>query len=365
MIVAFTGGGTGGHIYPGLAIASCLKKLIPSCRVFWIGSSKGMDRAIVEEAGLEFYGIPTGKLRRYFSLQNIADFFKVAAGFFAARKIIKKEKPALLFSKGGFVSVPPAAAAASLKIPVFAHESDLSPGLAARINLRFVEKQFIPYEESRAYYSPGVQTKLEVSGNPVRLEFLQADSSLGRAFLDIKEGEPILLVLGGSSGSMEINRLIQESLPELVPYYTVVHQCGNNEGKFPASQEKYKPYAYFRDELPHIIAAADLIVCRGGAGTIWECAALHKPMVIIPLRGSGTRGDQVENARVFEKAGAAINFCDDPAEKVMSRRLSALVSELAVDEEKKMAMAASRIGGTSATEHITKILVGKVEKSEE
>ena len=136
-IYAFTGGGTGGHIYPGLAIASCLKEIIPSCRIFWIGSNKGMDRAIVEEAGMEFFGIPTGKLRRYFSFQNLLDIVNIIAGFFAARKILRKEKPLLLFSKGGFVSVPPSVAAASLKIPVFAHESDLSPGLAARINLKF------------------------------------------------------------------------------------------------------------------------------------------------------------------------------------------------------------------------------------
>src|SRR5215469_15502574 len=146
--IAITGGGTGGHIYPGLAVAQELSRLLSGefaagsldnkYSLFWIGSSSGMDRSIVEEAGIEFFGIPSGKLRRYFSIKNAVDFFKVAAGFFAARKILKKEKPRLLFSKGGFVSVPPCAAAASFGIPVFTHESDFSPGLATRINIRFV-----------------------------------------------------------------------------------------------------------------------------------------------------------------------------------------------------------------------------------
>ena len=136
--IAFTGGGSGGHIYPGLAVASWLAKSF-SCRIFWIGSNTGMDRAIVEGAGLEFMGIPTGKLRRYFSFKNFLDLFRIVAGFFSARSILKREKPALLFSKGGFVSVPPCGAAKSLGIPVFTHESDYSPGLATKINSRFAE----------------------------------------------------------------------------------------------------------------------------------------------------------------------------------------------------------------------------------
>jgi UDP-N-acetylglucosamine--N-acetylmuramyl-(pentapeptide) pyrophosphoryl-undecaprenol N-acetylglucosamine transferase len=369
IVIAFTGGGTGGHIYPGLAVAQCLKNLLP-CRIFWIGSSQGMDRRIVEEAGIEFFGIPSGKLRRYFSLRNFFDIFKVMAGFFAARKILKKEKPLLLFSKGGFVSVPPSAAASLLKIPVFSHESDLTPGLATRINLRFSEKLFIPYKESVAFFPVAVQSKLDVSGNPVRQEFLSADGSKGRAFINVKEGEPILLVLGGSSGSLEINRLIKECLPQLTRYYTVVHQCGSNEGEMPTAQEKYKPYAYFKDEIPHLISAAELIICRGGAGTIWECAALKKPMIIIPLRASGTsRGDQVENARIFEKAGAAVNFYNDSelgenvnlSESVMAEKLAGLVSDLAVDIEKRKAMTASAMGGTNAAEYIAQAVAKRVE----
>jgi UDP-N-acetylglucosamine--N-acetylmuramyl-(pentapeptide) pyrophosphoryl-undecaprenol N-acetylglucosamine transferase len=150
--IAFTGGGTGGHIYPGLAVASYLKKILPY-RIFWIGSGNGMDRAIIEGSGIEFFGIPSGKLRRYFSMRNFFDAFKIVAGFFAARKILKREGADLLFSKGGFVSVPPCAAASSMKIPVLTHESDFSPGLATRLNTRFAEKVFVPYKESAAFFT--------------------------------------------------------------------------------------------------------------------------------------------------------------------------------------------------------------------
>ena len=344
--IAFTGGGTGGHIYPGLAVASRLKEL-SSLRVFWIGCEKGMDRAIVEKAGLEFFGIPSGKLRRYFSPRNFSDIFRVGAGFFAARRVLKKEKPALLFSKGGFVSVPPCAAAASLGIPVFTHESDYSPGLATRVNSRFSQKIFIPYRESAAFFSDKAKGKISVSGNPIRPEFALADPAKGRAFLGLERNERILLVLGGSLGSREINRLVRAALPELTRHYTVVHQTGESDTAAPLNgengdiklSERYKPYAYFGDEIPHVIAAAELVLCRSGAGTIWEVKSLRKPMVLIPLRGSGTRGDQVENARLFQETGAAICFTGNDDEELSAEKLSRLIASLAEDPARRKSMA--------------------------
>ena len=366
--IAFAGGGTGGHIYPGLAIASWLKKVL-SCRVFWIGSDRGIDRSIVEKAGLEFFGIPSGKLRRYFSLQNVSDFFKVGAGFFAARRILKREKPALLFSKGGFVSVPPSAAAAFLGMPVFTHESDYSPGLATRLNSRFAEKIFIPYRESETFFSGRAGERICVSGNPIRPEFAEADPAKGRAFLGLGDDERMLLVLGGSLGSREINDLVGEALPELTRHYTVVHQTG--EAKDPDSAkrfaecERYKPCAYFGDEIPHVIASAELVLCRSGAGTIWECASLHKPMVLIPFRGSATRGDQVENARLFQEAGAAICFTDNSPEKPSEAKLSPgnlsrLIASLAEDPERRKSMSEAKIAGTNAAAFIAEEIVRRV-----
>jgi UDP-N-acetylglucosamine--N-acetylmuramyl-(pentapeptide) pyrophosphoryl-undecaprenol N-acetylglucosamine transferase len=345
--IAFTGGGTGGHIYPGLAVASYLKNIIPH-KIFWIGSGNGMDRAIVEGAGIEFFGIPSGKLRRYFSFRNFFDAFKIAAGFFAAGKILKREGASLLFSKGGFVSVPPCAAAGLMKIRVFTHESDFSPGLATRLNTRFAERVFVPYKESAAFFSGKAAEKIRVSGNPVRASFAAADPAKGRAFLGLGTGERVLLVLGGSLGSREINGMVRACLNRLTDFFTVVHQTGeDNFEAAPGQNERYKPYAYFRDEIPHVIAAAELVLCRSGAGTIWECKYLKKPMVLIPFRGSGTRGDQVENARLFEKAGAAVCFIPENEESACAEKLSALIASLAQSPEKLKSMAEAKIGGSS------------------
>jgi UDP-N-acetylglucosamine--N-acetylmuramyl-(pentapeptide) pyrophosphoryl-undecaprenol N-acetylglucosamine transferase len=339
--IAFTGGGTGGHIYPGLAVASRIKERFP-CRIFWVGSDAGMDRAIVEEAGLEFFGVPAGRLRRYFSLKTVPDFFRVLAGFFAARRVLREGKPLLLFSKGGFVSVPPCAAAASLGIPVFTHESDFSPGLATRINARFAARGrgriFTACEDTAAFFPPPLRGRVTVSGNPVRPVFRGADAGKGRAFLGVPPGERILLVLGGSQGARELNGLVAAALPELTKYYTVVHQTGpKNRWDLPPAG-KYRPYPYIGAEMPQVLAAAELVLGRSGAGTVWECAVAGKPMVLIPLRGSGTRGDQVENAGYFERRGAALALSGG---EIDGRRLGEAVARLALDGEKRRAMAAA------------------------
>ena len=361
--IAFTGGGTGGHIYPGLAVVSYLKKIVPH-RIFWIGSGNGMDRAIVEGAGVEFFGIPSGKLRRYFSLRNFLDIFKIAAGFFAARKILKREGASFLFSKGGFVSVPPCAAAHFMKIPVFTHESDFSPGIATRLNTRFAERVFIPYKESAAFFSGGAAKKIRVSGNPVRVEFAAADSAKGRAFLGLGNSERILLVLGGSLGSREINDLVRACLKRLTEFFTVVHQTGENNivniEDAQKENERYKPYAYFKDEIPHVIAASDLVLCRSGAGTIWECKFLKKPMALIPFRGSGTRGDQVENARLFEEAGAAVCFIPDSSGSDSAKKLSELIVSLAQNPEKLKSMAEAKIGGGASEGNAADFIAGEI-----
>jgi UDP-N-acetylglucosamine--N-acetylmuramyl-(pentapeptide) pyrophosphoryl-undecaprenol N-acetylglucosamine transferase len=307
LCVAFTGGGTGGHIYPGLAVASCLKEKA-ECRLFWIGSDTGMDRSIVEAAGLEFFGIPSGKFRRNFSLKNCSDLFRVMGGFVAARKILKRERPALLFSKGGFVSVPPCAAAASLGITVITHESDYSPGLATRLNACFASKGsgriITAYRETAGQFPAKYRSRITALGNPVRKEFRFGDAVKGRGFAGFDGDKKMLFVLGGSQGALEINRLVKETLPVLTRYYNVVHQTGTSGEALPQSAG-YKSVPYINEEMPAVLAAADLVLGRSGAGTVWECAAAGKPMILVPLAGAGTRGDQVENARFFEKAGAA------------------------------------------------------------
>ncbi|MDR2758455.1 MAG: undecaprenyldiphospho-muramoylpentapeptide beta-N-acetylglucosaminyltransferase [Spirochaetaceae bacterium] len=358
--IAFTGGGSGGHIYPGLAVAGCLQRQGP-CRIFWIGSSGGIDRSIVEQGGIEFFGIPSGKFRRYFSFRNFLDVFKVLAGFFAARKILKREKPDLLFSKGGFVSVPPCLAAASLGIPLCTHESDLSPGLATRINTRFAQRIFTAYENTAAFLSRKYKDRIRLTGNPIRPEFSKADAARGRAFLGINEGERILLVLGGSQGAREINDLVRSCLAELTGPYVVVHQTGQRTSWDLAPSERYRPYPYFTEEMPQILAASELVLGRSGAGTIWECAALGRPMVLIPLSGSGTRGDQVENARFFEKAGAAAVLSGG---EVSPKALVETVLSIAGDEEKRAAMvrASAKIGAQDGAASIVREMISLLEE---
>lgn len=326
-LICFTGGGTAGHIYPGLAVADELKTLAASnnkeLKIYWIGCSKGMDKNIVEKAlgpdrkptADKFYGIPSGKLRRYLSLKNLTDLFRIAGGFFSAFHILRKVKPALLFSKGGFVSVPPCLAAHLLGIPVYTHECDFTLGLANRLNFKSADYMFVSYEETKNKLPSTDQKRVIVTGNPVRPVFYKTEAKRGLAFLGLGEKEnrkPLLLVLGGSSGARQVNQLVFDNIDFLCQNFIVVHQTGllnadDNRSaelakKYP---EEYKPYNFIYEQMPDVLSAADLILSRAGANSIWEAAVLLKPMILVPLCGSGTRGDQVDNAEFFKSRGAA------------------------------------------------------------
>ena len=326
-LVFFTGGGTAGHIYPGLAVADELKALAASnnkeLKICWIGCSKGMDRNIVEKAcgpdgkptADKFYGIPSGKLRRYLSLKNLTDLFRIAGGFFAAYQILRKAKPAVLFSKGGFVSVPPCLAAHLLHIPVYTHECDFTLGLANRLNFKSADCMFVSYEETKNRLPAADQNRVIVTGNPVRPVFYKTNAKRGLEFLGINEqtkNKPILLVLGGSSGARQVNELVFENIDFLCENFIVVHQTGllNADDNRSASlaekyPQNYKPYNFIYEQMPDVVASSDVILSRAGANSIWEAAVLLKPMVLVPLCGSGTRGDQVDNAEFFRSRGAA------------------------------------------------------------
>lgn len=379
-VAAFTGGGTGGHIYPGLAVADLLRKKFAGreepLRIVWLGSRGKMDREIVQSARSDspandslaknatrneknpensiglidvFYGIPSGKLRRYFSIKNFFDIFKIGFGFFAAFFILLKERPAFLFSKGGFVSVPPCLAARILGIKVYTHECDFTPGLATRINSRFAHEIFLSYDETKKYFSSAAQKKLVVTGNPVREVFYNANPDIGRKFVfgnansgteNFSEGrgaeKPVLLVTGGSLGAAQINSLVLENLDWLCENFIVVHQTGKkNASSEEGASEKngYHPFAFIYEEMPHVFALADVVLSRSGANSIWEAAVLAKPMVLLPLEGEGTRGDQVDNAEFFSKRGAAIVIRKAEASSQKFRDALSLVLKKNVREE--------------------------------
>ncbi|GHV84070.1 UDP-N-acetylglucosamine--N-acetylmuramyl-(pentapeptide) pyrophosphoryl-undecaprenol N-acetylglucosamine transferase [Spirochaetia bacterium] len=352
ILIAFTGGGTGGHIYPGISIITELQKQI-SCRIIWIGSKKGVDKNIVEKAGIEFFGISTGKLRRYFSFENFIDIFKFFFGIIKARKILKKQSPVLLFSKGGFVSVPSVIAAKSLKIPVWTHESDFTPGLATKINSYFANKICVSYENTYKFFGYNKKGNIIYTGNPIRSGFYSADAEKGLEFLGVSKEDKILLILGGSQGAKEINELIVDCIDELTKHFFVVHQTGEQTGTT-ASSRRYKRITYIGDEMPDVLAAASLVIGRSGAGTIWECAASACPMILIPLCGSGTRGDQVENAHFFEEKGAAITLIH-PDKNILLQTVFMLTQ----DEKKlqNMANTAKMIGAVRGADIVIKNMI--------
>lgn len=335
--IVFAGGGTGGHIFPGLAVVDELLKIPGERRIVWIGSSTGMDRSIVERHGVAFRGISTGKLRRYFSWKNFTDLFRIAGGFFSSLRILVELKPSLVFSKGGFVSVPPCLAARLLGIPVITHECDFSPGLATRINSRVATDILVSYEETAASFPERARSRVTVTGNPVRPVFYSASAAKGRDFLGCSGNSlPILLVLGGSLGARQVNDMVTGSLEALCADFIVVHQTGNQNSVRDASgdtalvRERYKPHTFIRDEMADVLASATLVIARSGANTVWECAAAGKPMILVPLEKGSSRGDQVENARYFVSHGAAIMLTGSEA---TSEKLAQTVAGLIAHEK--------------------------------
>ena len=328
-LVAMTGGGTAGHVFPGIAIAEQL-----DCKVLWIGSSTGVEGKIVRAAGIEFHGIPAGKLRRYVSLRNLTDIARVIGGVFASLRILRRERPALLFSKGGFVSVPPVVAARLCGIPSFTHESDFDPGLATRINLRFAEKVFVSFPDTVEFFPPRYRGKVVVSGNPVRSALLRGDPARGRRQAGCDPRTPMILIMGGSLGSSFINGLVRESLPSLLERAFIVHQTGEKDFQ-PSRVGGYHPAAFLTDTLPDILAASDLVICRSGANTLAELAALGKPSILIPFT-SGSRGDQLRNAEVFRARGASLVLREEEA---TTDSLLAAIDSLMTNPERRAEMA--------------------------
>lgn len=296
--IIMTGGGTAGHVVPNLAIMPHLKKL--GYEIKYIGSKKGIEREIIEEKKIPYYAISSGKLRRYFDWKNFTDPFRVGAGYFQALGILRKERPHLVFSKGGFVSVPVVAAAKTLKIPVLAHESDLTPGLANKLALRFVDHLLVTFPDTLSK----VSGKGVLVGSPIRDELFKGDRLKGLDLCGFTEEKPVLLFMGGSIGSLRINETVWSALTELLEDYQIIHLCGKNNMN-PDYQKLtgYRQFEYVGEEMKDLLACADFIVARAGSNSIFEFLALRKPHLLIPLSAASSRGDQIENAESFQKEG--------------------------------------------------------------
>lgn len=379
MKIVFTGGGTAGHIFPGLAVVEEIKKLKSGdVELVWIGSKKEAEKTWIEENGIKFYSIPTGKLRRYFSLQNVLDLFKVFAGMVKSVFLLLKIKPNLLFSKGGFVAVPPCIAAKILRIPIIIHESDFSPGLTTRITSKFARKIFVSYADTIKMFPPKIQNACSYTGNPVREKFYTASAEAGKKFLGAQENtKKILLVIGGSLGAKQINDLVYETIVDLCENFFVVHQLGRENflqhleieaklaEKNPALLSSYKAFDFIGSEMPDLLAASDIIVSRAGANSLWEIISQHKPSLLIPLSTGSSRGDQIENANFFLKAGCVEALIDDEAtSENFLRKLLAIIKN--TERLNSMVDACTKILPEPASKKIAKLVIdflGEVENA--
>jgi len=338
MRIAIAGGGTGGHVTPALATIAALRGQIvgQSLDLLWIGTADGVERRIAREHAIPFATIQAGKLRRYLSLENLVDLGRLPVGIIQATLALRRFRPDIVFSTGGFVSVPTVAAAGLLRLPILIHEQTAQFGLANRLNLRFAATVALPYEASRAFV-PSTNARVVVTGNPVRAEISQGARAEGARLLRLDTQLPTMYVTGGARGARAINTTIAALLPELVQRYQVIHSCGTQDvsptlaelralkERLPAEQrDRYVVLDFVGAELPHVYALTSVVIGRAGAGTVAELAALGKPAILIPLPGTG--GDeQTKNARLLADVGGAIIL---PESELTPARLLALLREL-------------------------------------
>lgn len=297
--IVLTGGGTAGHVTPNIALMPELKK--HGYDIQYIGSYDGMEKKLIEDMGIPYHGISSGKLRRYFSLQNFSDPFRVLKGISEAKKLMKELRPDVVFSKGGFVTVPVVFAAHSAHIPVIIHESDMTPGLANKLALPKATRVCCNFPETKALFPDG---KAVVTGTPIREELFSGDAAFAHTYCGFTDNKPVLLIIGGSSGSVVINNAIRANLDRLLDTFNIIHLCG--KGNFDEGlkdRKGYAQYEYVKKELAGMLALSDIIISRAGANAICELLALRKPNILIPLSKAASRGDQILNAQSFEKSG--------------------------------------------------------------
>jgi UDP-N-acetylglucosamine--N-acetylmuramyl-(pentapeptide) pyrophosphoryl-undecaprenol N-acetylglucosamine transferase len=333
--IILTGGGTAGHVTPNIALVPALQDA--GFKVAYIGSKNGIEKNLIQNIGIDYYAISSGKLRRYFDLKNFSDPFRVLKGYNEAKKILRMEKPDVIFSKGGFVSVPVVLAAKTLHIPAVIHESDMTPGLANKIAAKGASYFCCNFPETLKLLPEG---KAVLSGTPIREELFNGTAQAGRSFTGLDDDKPVLLIIGGSQGSMAINDAVRTLISSsnedsgLLADFNVVHLCGKgNIDESLAGKKGYVQYEYIGKELPDLFAMADVVISRAGANAICELLSLKKPNILIPLPLSQSRGDQILNAKSFEKQGFSY-LLEEDKETVSAESLEAAVHEVYNNRER-------------------------------
>lgn len=305
--IVLTGGGTAGHVTPNIALFPKLRE--EGYDIHYIGSHDGIEKKLMEDYKIPYYGISTGKLRRYFDPKNFSDPFRVIKGYAEAKKILKTLQPDVVFSKGGFVSVPVVRAAASLKIPCIIHESDMTPGLANKLCIPVASKVCCNFPETLQKI-PSQNAVL--TGSPIREELTKGNKFKAMELCHFSSGKPVLLVIGGSLGASGVNKLVRNALPQLLEDFQVVHICGKDKvDNLLLTTPGYKQFEYVKEDLKDLFAMADVVISRAGANAICELLALRKPNLLIPLSANSSRGDQILNAKSFEAQGFSMVADED------------------------------------------------------
>lgn len=297
--ILLTGGGTAGHVTPNIALLPQLQEL--NYEIKYIGSYDGIEKKLIEEIGIPYKGISSGKFRRYMSAKNFTDPFRVIKGYSEAKRFVKEYKPDVLFSKGGFVSVPVVLACKKYKVPIIIHESDMTPGLANKISIPYAQTICHNFPETKKYLPAD---KSLLTGSPIRAELLQGSKEAGLKLCGFTPDKPVIMVTGGSLGALALNKAVRDALPELLKDFQIVHLCG--KGKIDESLKNtpsYIQFEYIKEDMKNIFAIADVIISRAGANAICEIQALCKPNILVPLPASASRGDQILNAASFKTQG--------------------------------------------------------------
>ena len=346
--IVLTGGGTAGHVTPNMALIPGLKE--NGYEIKYIGSYDGIEKKLIEEMGIDYEGISSGKLRRYLSAKNFSDPFRVIKGYNEAKKIIKEYKPNVVFSKGGFVSVPVVLAAKKYKIPVIIHESDMTPGLANKLSISAASKICHNFPETSEYLPKG---KSLLTGSPIRKELRQGDKLAGLNMCGFTTNKPIIMVIGGSLGAVAVNEAVRGALDTLLEKYQIVHLCG--KGKINSSLlnlSGYKQYEYIKNELKDLFAMSDIVISRAGANAICEIVALRKPSILIPLSARASRGDQILNAASFAKQG----FSEVIEEETLTKELLINTINSVYENRKKYINAIDSAKTTDAVQTILDLI---------
>lgn len=305
--IVLTGGGTAGHVTPNIALLPSLHR--EGYEITYMGSYDGIEKKLIADFDIPYYGIATGKFRRYLDVKNLTDPFRVVKGYAEARKYLKEIAPDVVFSKGGFVSVPVVRAAASLKIPCIIHESDMTPGLANKLCIPVAEKVCCNFPETLKLLP---EQKAVLTGTPIREELAQGNKLAGLDMCGFTANKPVIMVIGGSLGAANVNKAVRDALPKLLEDFQVVHLCGKDKlDNLLLETPGYKQFEYVKAELKDLFAMADVVISRAGANAICELLALKKPNLLIPLPSSSSRGDQLLNARSFESQGFSIVINED------------------------------------------------------